>query len=131
MYRGLFLEQALRNDLGTRHGTMSGAGGTRWESRYPRSSELLRAEGEAPTAYAGGGGDASPFDRVRHKRTDSEDLQDDSRLSLRRTVITSEPYSLRTCTNLDSKIERGDKEEATEAYISVRRGDDDEGNKVV
>jgi lipid-A-disaccharide synthase len=26
-------------------------------------SELLRAEGEAPTAYAGGGGDVSPFDR--------------------------------------------------------------------
>jgi len=34
-------------------------------------------------------------------------------------------------TNLHSKIERGDKEEATEAYISVRRGDDDEGNKVI
>ena len=37
-----------------------------------------------------------------------------------------------TCnTNLDSKIERGDEEEATEAYILVRRGDDDEGNKVI
>jgi len=36
-----------------------------------------------------------------------------------------------TNTNLDSKIERGTKEEATEAYILVRRGDDDEGNKVI
>ena len=35
------------------------------------------------------------------------------------------------CTNLDSKIERGEEEEATEAYISVRRGDDDEGNEVI
>jgi hypothetical protein len=34
-------------------------------------------------------------------------------------------------TNLDSKIERGAKEEATEAYILVSRGDDDEGNKVI
>jgi hypothetical protein len=34
-------------------------------------------------------------------------------------------------TNSDSKIERGDKEEATEAYISVRRGDDDEVNNVI
>jgi len=32
-------------------------------------------------------------------------------------------------TNSDSKIKRGDKEEATEAYILVRRGDDDEGNE--
>ena len=34
-------------------------------------------------------------------------------------------------TNLDSKIERGDEEEATEAYILVRRGDDDEDNEVI
>jgi hypothetical protein len=34
-------------------------------------------------------------------------------------------------TNLDSKIERGSKEEATEAYIIVRRRDDDDGNKVI
>ena len=34
-------------------------------------------------------------------------------------------------TNLDSKIERGTKEEATKAYILVCRGDDDEGNKVI
>ena len=34
-------------------------------------------------------------------------------------------------TNLHSKIERGDEEEATEAYILVRRGDDDEVNKVI
>ena len=34
-------------------------------------------------------------------------------------------------TNLHSKIERGDKEEATEAYILVRRGADDEVNKVI
>ena len=34
-------------------------------------------------------------------------------------------------TNSDSKIERGDEEEATEAYILVRRGDDDEGNEVI
>ena len=33
-------------------------------------------------------------------------------------------------TNSDSKIERGDEEEATEAYILVRRGDDDEVNEV-
>ena len=32
---------------------------------------------------------------------------------------------------LHSKIERGDEEETTEAYILVRRGDDDEGNKVI
>ena len=35
------------------------------------------------------------------------------------------------CTDLHSKIERGDKEEATQAYILVRRGDDDEVNKVI
>ncbi|OPY66025.1 MAG: hypothetical protein A4E62_02578 [Syntrophorhabdus sp. PtaU1.Bin002] len=38
-------------------------------------------------------------------------------------------------TNLHSKIAPkgypGDKEEATEAYILVRRGDDDEVNKVI
>jgi hypothetical protein len=34
-------------------------------------------------------------------------------------------------TNLDSKIERGAEEEATEAYILVRRVDYDEGNKVI
>jgi hypothetical protein len=34
-------------------------------------------------------------------------------------------------TNSDSKIERGDDEEATEAYILVRRGDDDEVNEVI
>ena len=33
-------------------------------------------------------------------------------------------------TNSDSRIERGDEEEATEAYILVRRGDDDEVNEV-
>jgi hypothetical protein len=33
-------------------------------------------------------------------------------------------------TNSDSKIELGDEEEATEAYILVRRGDDDEVNEV-
>jgi hypothetical protein len=32
---------------------------------------------------------------------------------------------------LDSEIERGEEEEATEAYILVRRGDDDEINKVI
>jgi precorrin-2/cobalt-factor-2 C20-methyltransferase len=36
----------------------------------------------------------------------------------------------RAHTNLDSKIERGDKEEATEANILVRRGDDNEVNEV-
>ena len=35
------------------------------------------------------------------------------------------------CTILDSKIERGDEKEAMEAYILVRRRDDDEGNKVI
>jgi hypothetical protein len=34
-------------------------------------------------------------------------------------------------TNLDSKIERGDKEEATKAYTSVRRGTDDDVNKAI
>jgi hypothetical protein len=34
-------------------------------------------------------------------------------------------------TNLDSKIERGDEEEATETYVLVRRGNDDEDNKVI
>ena len=34
-------------------------------------------------------------------------------------------------TDLDSEIERGEEEEATEAYILVRRGDDDEVNKVI
>jgi len=34
-------------------------------------------------------------------------------------------------TGLHSKIERGDEEEAPEAYISVRRGDDDEGNEAI
>ena len=37
----------------------------------------------------------------------------------------------RRYTNLHSKIERGDEEEATQAYILVRRGDDDEVNKVI
>jgi len=37
----------------------------------------------------------------------------------------------RRYTNLDSKIERGDNEEATEACILVRRGVDDEVNKVI
>jgi len=37
----------------------------------------------------------------------------------------------RRYTNLDSEIERGDKEDATEAYILVRRGADDKGNKVI
>jgi hypothetical protein len=32
--------------------------------------------------------------------------------------------------NSDSKIERGDEEEATEAYILVRRGDDNDVNEV-
>jgi hypothetical protein len=32
---------------------------------------------------------------------------------------------------LHSKIERGDKEEATQAYNIVRRGADDEVNKVI
>ncbi|OPY65069.1 MAG: hypothetical protein A4E63_03147 [Syntrophorhabdus sp. PtaU1.Bin050] len=48
---------------------------------------------------------------------------------------TSKPHYFRTYTNLHSKIApRGypdDEEEATETYILVRRGDDDEGNKVV
>jgi hypothetical protein len=35
-----------------------------------------------------------------------------------------------TDTNSDSKIERGYEEEATEAYILVRRGDDNEVNEV-
>jgi hypothetical protein len=34
-------------------------------------------------------------------------------------------------TELHSKIEQGDKEEAPEAYILVRRGDDDEGNEAI
>ena len=38
-------------------------------------------------------------------------------------------------TNSDSKIAPrgypGDEEEATEAYILVRRGDDDDGNEVI
>jgi hypothetical protein len=34
-------------------------------------------------------------------------------------------------TELHSKIERGDEEEATEAYILVRRVDDDEGNEAI
>jgi hypothetical protein len=33
-------------------------------------------------------------------------------------------------TNSDSRIERGGEDEATEAYSLVRRGDDDEVNKV-
>ena len=35
-----------------------------------------------------------------------------------------------TGTNLHSNIERGE-EEVTEAYISIRRGTDNEGNKVI
>jgi hypothetical protein len=34
-------------------------------------------------------------------------------------------------TELHSKIERGEEEEATEAYILVRRVDDDEGNEAI
>ena len=34
-------------------------------------------------------------------------------------------------TNLHSKIERGDEKEATQTYILVRRGTDDEVNKVI
>jgi len=49
------------------------------------------------------------------------------------------PFSFeveRNDTNLDSKIAPasgypGAEEEATEAYILVRRGDDEEGNKVI
>ena len=33
--------------------------------------------------------------------------------------------------NLDSKIERGNEEEMMEAYILVRRRDDDDGDKVI
>jgi hypothetical protein len=37
----------------------------------------------------------------------------------------------RRYTNLNSKIERGDKEEVPEAYIVVGRGANDEGNRVI
>ncbi|OPY74302.1 MAG: hypothetical protein A4E63_00793 [Syntrophorhabdus sp. PtaU1.Bin050] len=66
MYRRLFLKRALRNDLGTRHVTMSGAGGIQSE------------------------------DWVRHKRTDSEDLQYDSTYLCEGQNCTSKPYYLRT-----------------------------------
>jgi hypothetical protein len=45
--------------------------------------------------------------------------------------IGGRSYRAYANTELHSKIERGDEEEATEAYILVRRGDDDKVNKVI
>jgi hypothetical protein len=44
--------------------------------------------------------------------------------------LHQEKSQTKSHTNSDSKIERGDEEETTEAYILVRRRDDDEVNEV-
>ncbi|OPY79350.1 MAG: hypothetical protein A4E65_01880 [Syntrophorhabdus sp. PtaU1.Bin153] len=52
MYRRLFLKRALRNDLGTRHVTMSGAGDTRSEIGSGTSERTLRVYRIIPPVFA-------------------------------------------------------------------------------
>jgi len=52
MYRRLFLKRALRNDLGTRHVTMSGAEGTRSEIGSGTSERTLRTYCMIPSIFA-------------------------------------------------------------------------------
>ncbi|OPX93391.1 MAG: hypothetical protein A4E58_02966 [Syntrophorhabdus sp. PtaB.Bin006] len=93
MHRRLFLKRALRNDLGTRHVTMSG-GDTRSKIGSGTSERTPKIYCMIPSLFA----------------------KDNT------TPASHTPFY----TNLHSKIApRGypdDKEEAAEAYISVRRG---------